>query len=78
MEGGQVSSFFGIEVKTCPHCGKGGRVKVWTNKYGFLRSCVTCDGCGMETKTFCRERTTDSSDFGFIADAIGSWNARAE
>lgn len=78
MEGGKVTSFFGVEVKTCPHCGGEGRVKVWANKYGFLRAFVVCDECGMETRLFCRERSSDSSDFAFIEEALDSWNARAE
>lgn len=71
-----MKEFFGAEVKTCPHCGDEGRIRVWSDKYGFLASDVVCTGCGMSTKAFHRSRSSDNSDFGFISKALEVWNAR--
>ena len=71
-----MKDFFGAGVKICPYCGEEGRIRVWSDKYGFLASDVVCTGCGMSTKTFHRSRGADNSDFDFISKALGTWNAR--
>lgn len=67
------------ELKPCPFCGRGAKIKAVIKSYGFTIWCA-CE-CGAQTEGFCPETSKEDDAMENIEEckkrAIKAWNRRA-